>query len=80
MLVFAVVVTDDREGTIEAMAPLFGLDPSEVGDHPHAWAGTADQICEDLERRRDRWDASYLTIQEAAMEDAAPIVAKLAGT
>ena len=33
---FAAVVTDDREGTIEAMAPLFGLEPAEVGDHPHA--------------------------------------------
>jgi probable F420-dependent oxidoreductase len=80
MLIFAVVVTDDREGTIEMMAPLFGLDPSEVGDHPHAWAGSVDQICEDLERRRERWDTSYLTIQEGSMEDAAPIVAKLAGT
>jgi hypothetical protein len=80
MLIFAVVVTDDREGTIEMMAPLFGLDPSEVGDHPHAWAGSVDQICEDLERRRERWDTSYLTIQEGSMEDASPIVAKLAGT
>ena len=80
MLIFACVVTDDREGTIEMMAPLFGLKPDEVGDHPHAWAGTTEQICDDLEQRRDRWDASYLTVQEDAMEAAAPIVAKLAGT
>ncbi len=36
MLVFAAVVTDDKQGTIEMMAPLFGLEPAEVGDHPHA--------------------------------------------
>jgi hypothetical protein len=80
VLVFAAVITDDKAGTIEAMAPLFGLAPDEVGDHPHAWVGTVDQICEDLERRRDRWDMSYLTVQEGAMEDIAPIVAKLSGT
>jgi probable F420-dependent oxidoreductase len=80
MLTFAVVVTDDREGTIEAMAPLFGLEPAEVGDHPHALCGTVEQICEDLERRRERWDASYLTVQGQSMDDVAPIVARLAGT
>jgi probable F420-dependent oxidoreductase len=80
MLVFAAVVTDEKEATIEAMAPLFGLDPAEVGDHPHAWCGTIDQICEDLERRRERWDASYLTVQGDVMEAVAPVVAKLAGT
>ena len=79
MLEFAVVVTDDREGTIEMMAPLFGLAPAEVGDHPHAWFGTVEQICEDLERRRERWDASYLTVQGESMEDVAPVVAKLGG-
>jgi probable F420-dependent oxidoreductase len=80
MLVFAVVITDDRTGTIETMAPLFGLEPEVVADHPHAWVGTVEEICEDLERRRARWDVSYLTVQEPAMEDAAPIVARLAGT
>ena len=30
MLMYAVVVTDDRAGTLEAMAPLFGLTPDEV--------------------------------------------------
>jgi hypothetical protein len=73
-------VTDDREATIEAMAPLFGLEPAEVGDHPHALCGTVEQICEDLERRRDRWDASYVTVQAQSMEDVAPVVARLAGT
>jgi probable F420-dependent oxidoreductase len=80
LLVFACVVTDDRPGTIEAMAPLFGLDPSEVQDHPHTMVGTVDQICEDLEARRERWGTSYITIQGDAMETAAPVVAKLAGT
>jgi probable F420-dependent oxidoreductase len=80
LLVFACVITEDRSGTIEAMAPLFGLEPGDVQDHPHTMVGTVDQICEDLERRRERWATSYISIQSDAMEVAAPVVAKLAGT
>jgi probable F420-dependent oxidoreductase len=81
MLVFACVVTDDRASVIEAMAPLFGVAPEVVGDHPHAWVGTVDQICDDLAARRERWDASYLVVQgPEAMNAVAPIVARLAGT
>jgi probable F420-dependent oxidoreductase len=81
MLVFACVVTDDRAATIETLAPLFGMPPEAVDAHPHAWVGTVDQICDDLVARRERWDASYLVVQGAeAMDAAAPIVARLAGT
>lgn len=80
MLVFAVVVTDDKQGVAEMMAPMFGLDPGLVADYPLAWIGTEDEIVESLQARRDRWDVSYLVIQADAMETAAPIVARLAGT
>ena len=80
MLVFAVVVTDDAPGTIEMLAPMFGLDPAEVADYPLAWIGTEDEIVESLQTRRERWDVSYLVVQQDAMETAAPIVARLRGT
>jgi probable F420-dependent oxidoreductase len=80
MLVFAVVVTDDRQGTAEMMAPLFDLDPDVVEDYPLAWIGTEDEIVESLQQRRERWDVSYLVVQADAMEAAAPVVARLAGT
>lgn len=80
MLVFAVVVTDDRQGVAEMMAPMFGLDADLVADYPLAWIGTEDEIVESLQARRDRWDVSYLVVQADAMETAAPIVARLAGT
>lgn len=79
MLVFAVVVTDDKQGVAEMMAPMFGLDPALVHDYPLAWIGTEDEIVELLQARRDRWDVSYLVVQAEAMEAAAPIVARLAG-
>jgi probable F420-dependent oxidoreductase len=81
MLIFACVVTDDRASAIDAMAPLFGVPAEIVSDHPHAWVGTVAQICDDLVARRERWDASYLVVQGPdAMDAAAPIVARLAGT
>ncbi len=80
MLIFAVVVTDDAVGTAEMMAPVFSLDPAEVADYPLAWIGTEDEIAESLQARRERWDVSYLVVQADAMDAAAPIVAKLAGT
>ena len=80
MLVFAVVVTDDRKGVAEMMAPAFDLDPDIVEDYPLAWIGSEDEIVESLQARRDRWDVSYLVVQADAMEAAAPIVARLAGT
>jgi probable F420-dependent oxidoreductase len=81
MLLFACVVTDDRAGTLEGMAPMFRLSPDELAAYPHAWVGDAAQIADDLVARRQRWDVSYLVVQGAdAMRAAAPVVARLAGT
>ena len=80
MLQFAGIITDDRKGTAEMMAPLFGLPPEELETYPHACIGTVDEICESLEMRRERWDASYFVFQGDTMEPLAPVVAKLRGT
>ena len=80
MLIFAAVLTDDPAGTKASMAPLFGLEPSDIDDYPHAWIGTIDSICDDLQKRRERWDVSYLVVQGDAMEAMAPVVERLVGT
>jgi probable F420-dependent oxidoreductase len=80
LLQFAGIVTDDRKGTAEMMAPLFGLPPEEVETYPHACIGTVEEICESLEMRRERWDASFIVFQGDTMEPLAPVVARLAGT
>jgi probable F420-dependent oxidoreductase len=81
MLMYGCVVTDDRAGTLETMAPLFGLTPDELAAYPYAWIGTVDEIADDLLARRERWDTSYLVVQGAdAMRAAAPIVARLTGS
>ncbi len=79
LLLFACIVTDDRQSVLEQFAPLFGLTPEVLDDFPHALIGTVDEIVEAVEARRDRWDASYVVVQEDAMEPMAPVVARLAG-
>lgn len=79
LLNFGCFVTDDRTSVAESLAPAFGIDPEQLLEFPHALLGTVDEICESIEARRDRWDASYLVIQHDAMEAMAPVVARLAG-
>ncbi|MEO6988255.1 MAG: TIGR03621 family F420-dependent LLM class oxidoreductase [Aquihabitans sp.] len=80
LLNFACLVTDDRDQLAEQLAPAFGLSPADLLAFPHALLGTVDEIAEDLEDRRDRYDASYIVVQSDAMEPMAPVVARLAGT
>jgi probable F420-dependent oxidoreductase len=80
MLVLASVVTDDRVGTAEMMAPLFGLAPDALDWYPHALIGTTGEMCEALRERRDRWGVSYWVFQGDALDALAPVVAELAGT
>ena len=62
------------------LAPAFGLEPDEVADIPHAFVGSVEEICDDLERRRDRWGLSYFVIQVDGLDAFAPVVAKMAGS
>ena len=80
LLQFAAIITDDRAGTAEMMAPLFGLPPEELATYPHACIGSAEEIVESLQARRDRWDASYIVFQGDAMDTMAPVVAALRDT
>jgi probable F420-dependent oxidoreductase len=78
-LTYTTIVTDDRDGLAERLAPVFGIEASEVKEVPHAFVGTVDQICEDLERRRDRWGVSYFVVQGDGMDTLAPVVARMTG-
>ncbi len=48
--------------------------------HPHALFGSVDEICEELQRRREIYGISYITVGDGAMEAFAPVVQRLAGT
>jgi probable F420-dependent oxidoreductase len=80
VLVFAAIVTDDRAGTAEMIGGAFGLSADDALEIPHALIGSVDEICADLEQRRERWGISYVVVQGQALEAMAPVVARLAGT
>jgi probable F420-dependent oxidoreductase len=74
------MVTDDRRGVAEAMAPALGLSPEAALATPHALVGTADDIVEQLVARRERWGLSYIGLSADALDAMAPVIARLAGT
>ncbi|MGK2948913.1 MAG: TIGR03621 family F420-dependent LLM class oxidoreductase [Acidimicrobiales bacterium] len=74
------MVTDDRASVIEAMAPGFGLTPTQAAETPHALIGSVDEICDQLMERRQRWGISYLGLSADQLDAFAPVIARLAGT
>ena len=78
--VFVSIVTDDREGMAERMAPGFGMSASDVLASPHALIGTIDQMAETLQQRREQFGFSYVAFSGDGYEALAPLVKQLAGT
>src|SRR5947207_12106462 len=59
-LVQRVVVTEDRHAAAEELARRWPeLSADEILETPYLLVGTAEQMVEDLEARRQRWDISY---------------------
>jgi probable F420-dependent oxidoreductase len=75
-----VLFTDDRQSLAEAMAPAFDVTPEVALETPIALVGTAEQMIDDLIARRERWQMSYVVVDDAVADQFAPIVARLAGT
>jgi probable F420-dependent oxidoreductase len=73
------VVTDQREATLEKMAPMLGLTPEQFGEHPHALVGSVDAICDQLQARREAYGISYVTFGSSVVDAVAPIVERLSG-
>ena len=74
------IVTDDRQGIVDAMAPAFGLDPADALHVPLALIGTLDEMVEELQWRRQEYGISYFSVEADCWEALAPVVARLAGT
>lgn len=79
-LLFFVTQTADRSGVASTLAPLLAMSPEQALEVPLALTGTVDEMCEQLEARRQRWGISYVIGQAGAQDALAPVVARLAGT
>jgi len=74
------VVTPKPDAALGAMAPMFGLEPEQLAEHPHALIGPVDALIDRLVERRERFGISYITFGVSVMDEVAPIVERLAGT
>jgi probable F420-dependent oxidoreductase len=72
-------VVGEGDEPARQMAEAVGLSTEEMKRHPHALFGSVDEICDELERRREAYGISYINVLDIVMEDFAPIVARLAG-
>jgi probable F420-dependent oxidoreductase len=74
------VVTPDAATTLGKMAPMFGMTPEVMGEHPHVLIGSVEEICDRLVERRERFGISYVSFGTSNMEAVAPVVSRLSGT
>lgn len=72
------LVTDDRTGMAEALAPGFGLTPEDALESPHTLCGSVDEIVEDLLVQRERFGITSIGLSLDAVDTMAPVVARLA--
>jgi probable F420-dependent oxidoreductase len=72
-------VTDDPAGIVKAIAGSFGVSEDDAVLAPATLVGSIEGIIEVLERRRERWQMSYVVVPIESTEILAPVVARLAG-
>ncbi len=81
---YLTVVTDHQEATAAAIAEPFGMSTEQLLAGPHNLIGSVDYICDELQRRREAYGISYITVlddgENNMVEQFAPVVAKLSGT
>ncbi|WP_436791232.1 TIGR03621 family F420-dependent LLM class oxidoreductase [Yinghuangia sp. YIM S10712] len=81
---YLVAVTDDPDATLERWSAnlrkaLPEAGPDLLRHHPNVLAGSAEEIIDRLQERRETTGMNYITIPRKHMEEFAPIVAKLTG-
>lgn len=81
---YLTMVTDHQATTAAAIAEPMGMAVDDLLAGPHNLIGSVDYICEELQRRRETYGISYITVLDDGnnnmVEQFAPVVAKLAGT
>lgn len=79
MVASPIAVTPDRDAAAAKIAERQGMDAGEVLASPHAWIGTVDEICAQLEAARERWHVSYWVVPAMMQEPVAEVVNRMSG-
>jgi probable F420-dependent oxidoreductase len=84
ILVAQVFTTQERGQAAQFIASTLaaGYDVSieTILQAPYVLIGSIDQICDDLQARRERYGISYINVFENSLEALAPVIERLAGT
>ncbi|WP_420639644.1 TIGR03621 family F420-dependent LLM class oxidoreductase [Candidatus Poriferisocius sp.] len=72
-------ITDDAAGLADALAPALGLNVDQALASPHSLIGTESVVVDKLIAQREELGISYIGLPAEAMEEMAPVVARLAG-
>ncbi len=73
------VVTTDRRAAAEQWGAAWEVSAEAVLDSPLALIGPVDRLVDELEARRERWNASYICVFAESVDAFAPVVARLSG-
>jgi probable F420-dependent oxidoreductase len=72
------LISDDRQGMADLLAPALGISPADALESPHALCGSVEEIVDDLLARRERHGIASIGLSLDAMDAFAPVVARLA--
>ena len=72
-------VTNNPAPIVGEFSKIFGMPEDQMKEHPHALFGSAEEICDELERRREIFGISYITVGTDNLDSFAPVVKKLTG-
>ena len=72
-------VTDNPAPIVGEFSKIFGMPEDQMKEHPHALFGSTEEICDEIERRREIFGISYITVGTDNLESFAPVVKKLTG-
>jgi hypothetical protein len=73
------VVADRREMAAAELARAFGATPEQVLGSVHFLVGTVDIMVAEIQRWREEYGISYISVIQPYMDVLAPVVARLAG-
>jgi len=79
MVAAPLVVTQHRSNAAEDAAAQIGLTPAEALRAPHVWIGTTAELCDKLERQRERWGVSSWAVNMNSLPAVASVIERLAG-
>jgi hypothetical protein len=80
MTVFTLLISDDPGEAVRHEAERRGGTAAEISGSVMSLVGTVDGVCEELQRRRELWGVSYVTVDATMCDVFAPVISRLAGT